>query len=693
MFNDSNNLHSNYSNLQDARHSKEIKKLGLQQTFSSDIKNNSTTDENETAVIFKKHIYNIDSRNRNTHPQNMLTGKNKYLTNNALLFTNDSLIINVSVNNHGLAKGNKIILQNVKSTIYQSKGGVELTNNSYFVKILQINHGITGTILNNVDFKIKISGLEGNSDKYTFGNIPISIINNEHKIYLFSDNSSVPNTDYYFIKLDIKTNIDSNTMSDTSSNIIIEHKNIYGIPLNHLNTNFPLSHDQLFSNHVVEDVLDNNTFTIRSREHASKVTGSGGGNNMYISSIKYVIDAYPYPNRYKINLGDELFKVNQIKILSTIFPNNGKMIIKNVNNKLYWEDLYNSGYIYEISLDAGNYTTEELSSAIEEKINETEILLLENKIIKIKNATIIYFKYFSSTVTINKNTSRVTFEFFKQLTLSDGISKIYFSSFLDDNIRIKIDHPNHNLLENDTVIISNAIDTDAIPESVLNSTHIIEKIIDVNSYQIKLPLFNPSSTTTLTFGGANTILKIPVKVRMFFNKPINAGKVLGFTRSGEEHSVTPFDFIIANNYPYANDTLKDSTGTDITYDAVTNTIQNNDLFLNDTKYIIMSSDMLQSQPYTLVNSNIENALCKITLKHNKRSTLDDEYSQLIQYLEKPIDITTDIEFSFYNIDGTLHNFYGKDHSFVIEFTSMINTLNNGLYDTRHGISNSNHKYS
>ena len=105
----------------------------------------------------------------------------------------------------------------------------------------------------------------------------------------------------------------------------------------------------------------------------------------------------------------------------------------------------------------------------------------------------------------------------------------------------------------------------------------------------------------------------------------------------------------------------------------------------------MSCSLLETQPLKIINLNVKNSLCKLLMKPNKYYSLDDEHTPLIEYLERPVDIISDIEFGFYNIDGSLHNFYGRDHSFVIEFTEIINTLNNGLYDTKHGINNINYQ--
>ena len=240
MFNDPNNPYNNYSNLQDVRFSKKIESLGLQQTFSGNFDKNTIIDDDnsknkdnkDTSVIFKKHVYNIDSRNRNKQPHNIFTGKNIYLPQNALIFKKKSSIVTITAKNHGLAKGNNIILQNVKSNIYQSKGGIELTNDSNFVKIIQINHQLENIITDDIDYKIKISGLKGNNNKYTFGNIPISLINSEHTVHLFANGSTQSNSDYYFIKLDLTADINTTTLSDTTSNIVIEHKNLYGVPLN-----------------------------------------------------------------------------------------------------------------------------------------------------------------------------------------------------------------------------------------------------------------------------------------------------------------------------------------------------------------------------------------------------------------------------------------------------------------------------
>ena len=46
---------------------------------------------------------------------------------------------------------------------------------------------------------------------------------------------------------------------------------------------------------------------------------------------------------------------------------------------------------------------------------------------------------------------------------------------------------NHGLSAGDEITLQNCISTLLIPSTILNSSHIIEYVIDINNYAIKLP--------------------------------------------------------------------------------------------------------------------------------------------------------------------------------------------------------------
>ena len=74
------------------------------------------------------------------------------------------------------------------------------------------------------DISISISGVKGNKRNYSYiNNIPVSLINSVHKIYLTADTQVNVNSNYYFIKVD---SIASADYTDEISDIQIIFKNI-----------------------------------------------------------------------------------------------------------------------------------------------------------------------------------------------------------------------------------------------------------------------------------------------------------------------------------------------------------------------------------------------------------------------------------------------------------------------------------
>ena len=674
------------------KYSKDMAKLASGDDYEEGILNNVSVGkqinlQKTTFMTTKPLTLIVDSRERKASPINILDTKLKYLPNNALTTINGQSYIDVTLEKHGFLKGDLIILQNAKSSVYQYKGGIELTNNSYYVKVTHLNHGLGSLISTDYDFEIELSGVQGNNNKYKIGNIPISIINGIHKIYLTSDIINVASDDYYFIKLDTLTSLSTTTVTDTTSNIVIKFRNLNGLPLNVINANYPLTKDQLYGHHIVEKILNTNSFRISVKDYTAKKTGSGGGSNMYVSLITSIVEGFPNPNYYKIHLKSQILNVSRVRILNTNFPNNPKLIEKGINSKLYWEVLDNSGIIYNISIETGNYTALTLKSAIETKINETEFIPLQDAIQTSGKATINNSNKFVSSVTINQSTSIFNVIIYKTVSLQNGIYKLNIADIIDTNKRIEVTHPNHGLVAGQEVIISGAIATESIPASVLNQSFTIEKVIDANTYQIKLPIYNEdTSVTAANGGGLEVVLKIPIKIRMFFDKSDTLGNVLGFTRVGDPVAVTPFGFYVANNKPYANDNFIDSIGNTIKYDSVEDTIQNNDIVLDCPNYFIMTCDILNNR-YKNVTTDINNAFAKITVTGDHTEVICDQFTQLVEYFDKPIDVITDVLFTFKKYDGSDWNFYGKEHSFVLEFTETISTLSQGSYDTKRGIIN------
>ena len=118
---------------------------------------NKSVDEKITTI-------NIDSRDRNINPKNILD-KTVYRLKNSLTFTKDSKIMKINHVNHGFLLDNKIIIQNVMSDYIILKNAIELKKNSSYCKIKHINHGLTEYDFTYNLIKIFITGFKGNKKK------------------------------------------------------------------------------------------------------------------------------------------------------------------------------------------------------------------------------------------------------------------------------------------------------------------------------------------------------------------------------------------------------------------------------------------------------------------------------------------------------------------------------------------------
>ena len=158
--------------------------VGLLEDILKDYKSNFKITEH---IHQKTTKINFDSRDRNRNPKNILDNNYKYI-NNALRFVKDEPLIYINCENHGLTLQDKIILQNVKPTILRMKGNIEIKSNSSFIKIIYNNHGFTDEISKYRDNIIELKGITGNLRNNSYiNNIPISLINKRHKVFLKSD--------------------------------------------------------------------------------------------------------------------------------------------------------------------------------------------------------------------------------------------------------------------------------------------------------------------------------------------------------------------------------------------------------------------------------------------------------------------------------------------------------------------------
>lgn len=632
--------------------------------------------DNKNNILLKDNIHqkitrmNIDSRNRIKDPKNILSNNLICLLSNPLSFTKDSKDIKIKCNKkHNLEVDNKIILQNVSSKLFKIKGNMVIFENSYYIKIIYEDHGIINDEFKYNKQKILISGIVGTSrnDSY-IGNIPINILNKIHEIYLISNVDLSGSDNYFYIKINILPNISYN---DEISDIKIHFKNIAGIPINIINSNYPININQTNGFLTVSKIENEYIFYTEIEYPAAITINNTGGNGIYFSKIENYIEGYPKSNHYKIILSKSLHNIRQIKLVSSEFPNTEK-VIKDYpeskrNNKLYWQNLDDGTHIYSIELTPGNYNPTSLTDELKYKFAQIKrISFVDSLIINDgTNAKLEKSEYHNVDVIINGYTDVVEFKSYNVIILEKAIYKSE-NQYDDGHIRIVVNHVNHQLFADDIIVIENTISTNYIPSTVINSSHIIESIQDKNNYIIKLPIHNQSKTSDNTGCGSAIKILIPIKFRMFFNYSDTPGVLLGFRHVGKLNSITSFEYTIANNIAYEDDFFQDSVGKSILFDESTRKVQNNVLLLSGDNYVIMSCNIFKDNE-SLSSNNIPNVFAKILLSDNPGTVLYNQHIQLAEYLNYPIINLNSLEFKFYSPSGELFDFNGIEHSFTLEF--------------------------
>ena len=545
------------------------------------------------------------------------------------------------------------------------KGGIEFKKNDYFVKINLLNHNIDPKEVENNNFIIEIQNAYGNVNNGNYyNNISLSLINKTHIVYLTNNENNNINNNFFYIKID---NFPNDNFIDTTSNIKIIFKTIAGININEINSNYPININQINGYLTIHSIIDDFTLNVNLNRIAVINKNNIGGNDIILNKIIKYIPAYLKPNFYVINLNKTFENITKIKLISTEFPNTEKVIkdypSPEQNNLLYLQVIEDGDYIYKISISEGNYSIVGISNEIKSKIESLK------RVNQNENNNIQKSENFSAIVNINNYTDQFSLSLFSVISLSKVIT-VSQQILPEGNKIINLNHLNHNLQEGDTIQIQNAISTNSIPSNIINTSHIIYKVIDKNNYSLKLPLFNDSNENRNTGGGNSVNILIPITFRLLFNRDNTIGEILGFRNVGEENSITIFDKVISNNISYEFDYFKDSTGNEIYYDINTKKINNNSILLSGFNYILMCCNVFNNYDAFSTN-NTNNIFAKLLLSDAPGSILFNQFIQLADKFENKIKTLSELEFSFFTPKGNLYDFQGIDHSFTIEINQEI----------------------
>jgi len=618
---------------------------------------------------FKVTRINVDSRYRLVDPKNILDSIQHFLPSNPLFFQKDSNLLTIYDPNHNYKYNDKIILKNLIGTTNTLK--ITFQKNNFYVRVDYENHNLNP----NSNYFINLNNFIGNNTNNTlFDNIPICFINKIQNIYFQSDTDTA-NNDYFYIKI--------NVLPITNNNSIVNGIlfSINGISLNNINSDYPISINQSQSSLTIVNIISKDFYQValgvkatvgltdntnlHYLNHFHMYTPIGvGGNNIIVNKIVDIVEGFPDSNHFKYNLGKNFNKVKKIRLLSSEIPNTEKSIKQypatKQNNILYWQNAEDCNITYCIHITPGNYSLDDLALEIQTQIINTPRQNQNN----VNNLKITYLDDHFATVKLVQNNNKFEINYYTTVILTKAISKSKFP-FSDGYDRILISHPDHKLNSEDIILIQNAIETESIPASILNGTFNIEKIIDQDTYQIKLDKYNIDTNSNSVTGGGNAIKILkPLFTRLLFDKPRTIGNILGFRNVGKYNSITIYSRNLTNYTEYEFDSTLNSIGIN-----KNNLINNLLLNVNGDNYIYLTTNYIFKD--TINIGNIQNIFAKLLLSGDPNTVIYNDFIQLGQEFLDPISSLTELEFFFYSPDGQLFSFNNIEVSFTIEIFEEI----------------------
>jgi len=622
--------------------------------------NSLEKDNRDNRYKYRITRINIDSKNRNISPKNIIANSVNSNLSNPFSFQKNINIMTINYQNHGLLQNDKITISNLNGSEYNLRE-FNIMQNSYYVKISHQNHGMIPFPDNVVSarYQILISGITNYNSTF-IQNIPLNVLNGYHYVYFNTDEFTTFDPNYYYIKIQLQ----SNQNITFTTNYKVTYLHLYGIPLSSINANYPINASQNNGFQIVHNIIDSNNFQIQLDYVASTTITSCGGNNISVNKIIDFIEGYPNNNHYIISLNKTFYNVSKLRLVSSEFPNTDKIIrdtpMFRQNNLLFWQSLNDGETIYKITLTPGNYNVSNLCDEINNQVSTVNIA---NANIT-SGTTYNYSKTFRSETKIDINNNIFSIKFFGVLNIQNPFN-INTNSANTNIYYLTVNHPNHLLQVGTKITIQNSTSIGIVPDYIINTDQTIYSIIDANYYTIQLNQFNIlSNNSNIQSGGGNAVQIIyPYITRLLFNQVGTIGNLLGFRNVGEPDSILQWSYNNTNNEPYVNDILTDVAGIPITSSTINKYIN-----LNGDNYLIISNPLLKN---TVDTGGINGVFAKILLAGPPGYVLFNQYIQLGDEFNEGIQSLSELEFFFYASDGTLYEFNGLEHSMTVEIYEKI----------------------
>lgn len=701
--------------------------------FSHGLLNNTSVNN------YSIYYVNIDSSARNKMPYGIY-GSSVQLSKNSLKLIRGSNIISVYNPKHKYVVNDRVSLSNIftltaklmtygyididvenvntgaLSTNRLIGNTFEIIPNTKFMKIYyshqlfvennSVFNGSTYDFLNDTFYEtfdiskltVNISNIRSNLyDAQTgshFDNIPLVMINNQHNIIIKDPFDGKIRRNIFYIELKKKYEPINGIFQTPNPQYAfsISFNYVGGIPINLLNTGYPISINFLNGYHEVSSIIEDvnkeivgYTINLNAKScgiidfstYSLNTDYNCGGNNIVEKEVLDIIKGYIDPNHYKIHLPQAYTNVISVKLLSSEIPNvepvikSNQINISENNNKLYWQNIDDGDYIYSLSINSGIYDLVDLKTVLQETFYNIPRIYynrdnLDNTFSN--QITPSYTNHNYVIIVVNPSTGVIQFKSYRELFLFKPIIAITPEIPLDYtqdqdiliNYVLTIRHPNHGVNVGDNILLSNVVDTMGISTNVLSSEHIISAVLDKDTYQITLPATNLSTTRNDVKGGVNVGIYVPNLMRFRFDFKDTMGSLLGFRDIGKPTSITDYKFPLSNNDAYYNELTLDDNGDE-------KKIGPYSINLASYNYILIVCNQIQTM--TSVGS-IKNAFAKILLSDTPQKIVYNSFVNMTSYID--LNQLTELEFFFYTPSGKLYDFDGLDNSFTLE----IKTLNN-----------------
>mgnify|MGYP003334306098 CR=1 FL=1 len=635
--------------------------------------------------IEKITYLNIDSRNRNKNPRNILENSQVFLDNKSLTVTENSDIIKIKYKNHNLKTGNKIVIQNVIGEQKTLISALVLVNEFDYIFVNFIDHNLDSNYLKyQSNFEINIEILDDlTKSDYKKNNISLnSFIGIQDAIYcddvtlpsnietILDDNLENIKKNYFLIKLPFDY-ISSNDSDVLDYMIKVTFLNIGNIPIKYINSNYPINYKHYQGFQEITKV-ESNYIYYKSKIKSYK-TLSSGGSKVNISKVLRINPGYPNSNEYTINLKNNFTNIDSIRMISSEIPFVDLLIKKSgthKNNMLYWKQYEDGDHIYSIQVGEGNYNSSFLTNELESLMNKVERINSTTK-----NPIYNDFKFEIGPITDTKNNQDFKVNSYQTIPLPNSIA--VSTETIDDNeyYKLIITHKNNNLIKGDKITISNSLQVENIPKDQINTSHEIYSVDRANgTYTVLLNYVNISDDSVSGNGGKDILIKMKSKVSFLFDRPFTIGKILGFKNVGEPNAVTRFSDVIYNTGMYIYDNNLDSVGN-------TNTTHNIINLSSNYSYILLYLNDFEN---VCSDTSLPSCFAKIQLCGTSGNILFNKH--VTKPYKFPVSSLSELKVTFLNPDGSMPDFRNLENSFTLEIKEKI-SINSSI-----GINSKNSSY-